>query len=177
MKMNKSRLEETIRVDHAGEHGATSIYKGTLDILNLFGDKETITIIENMAEGEKKHVKEFNRLIKERSIRPTALLPFWKIAGYSLGALSAIHGKNAIMACTEAVEEVIDKHYLDQIEELEKTDGEESLLNSIREFHAEEVEHEMIAREEMDESSTLINIFKDVVKIGCKAAIKISEKV
>ena len=84
--MNKSRLEEIIRVDHAGEHGATSIYKGTLDILNLFGDKETISIIQDMAEGEKKHVKEFNRLIKDKSIRPTALLPIWKIAGYSLGA-------------------------------------------------------------------------------------------
>ena len=83
--MNKSRLEEIIRVDHAGEHGATSIYKGTLDILNLFGDKETISIIQDMAEGEKKHVKEFNRLIKDKSIRPTALLPIWKIAGYSLG--------------------------------------------------------------------------------------------
>ena len=146
--MNKSRLEEIIRVDHAGEHGATSIYKGTLDILNLFGDKETISIIQDMAEGEKKHVKEFNRLIKDKSIRPTALLPIWKIAGYSLGALSAIHSKNAIMVCTEAVEEVIDKHYSDQIEELEQSGEEESLLNSIREFHAEEVEHEMIAREE-----------------------------
>ena len=144
--MNKSRLEEIIRVDHAGEHGATSIYKGTLDILNLFGDKETISIIQDMAEGEKKHVKEFNRLIKDKSIRPTALLPIWKIAGYSLGALSAIHSKNAIMVCTEAVEEVIDKHYSDQIEELEQSGEEESLLNSIKEFHAEEVEHETIAR-------------------------------
>ena len=88
--MNKARLEEIIRVDHAGEHGATSIYKGTLDILNLFGDEKTISIIQEMAEGEKKHVKEFNRLIKDKSIRPTALLPIWKIAGYSLGALSAI---------------------------------------------------------------------------------------
>ena len=175
--MNKSRLEEIIRVDHAGEHGATSIYKGTLDILNLFGDIETISIVQDMAEGEKKHVKEFNRLIKDKSIRPTALLPFWKIAGYSLGALSAIHSKNAIMVCTEAVEEVIDKHYSDQIEELEQSGEEESLLNSIREFHAEEVEHEMIAREEMDEISPMMNIFKDVVKIGCKAAIKISEKI
>ena len=175
--MNKSRLEEIIRVDHAGEHGATSIYKGTLDILNLFGDKETISIIQDMAEGEKKHVKEFNRLIKDKAIRPTALLPIWKIAGYSLGALSAIHSKNAIMVCTEAVEEVIDKHYSDQIEELEQSGEEESLLNSIREFHAEEVEHEMIAREEMDEISPIMNIFKDVVKIGCKTAIKISEKI
>ena len=121
MKMDKARLEEIIRVDHAGEHGATSIYKGTLDILNLFGDEKTISIIQEMAEGEKKHVKEFNRLIKDKSIRPTALLPIWKIAGYSLGALSAIQGKNAIMVCTEAVEEVIDKHYSDQIEELEQS--------------------------------------------------------
>lgn len=175
--MNKARIEEIIRVDHAGEHGATSIYKGTLDVLNLLGDKKTIPIIEEMAEGEKKHVREFNRLIKERSIRPTALLPIWKLAGYSLGALSAVYGKNAIMACTEAVEEVIDKHYSEQIDELDKSGKEESLLNSLKEFHADEVEHEMIAKKELDETSTALNIFKNLVKIGCKGAIKVSEKI
>ena len=175
--MNEARIEEIIRVDHAGEHGATSIYKGTLDILNLLGDKETIPIIEEMAEGEKKHVREFNRLIKERSIRPTALLPIWKLAGYSLGALSAVYGKNAIMACTEAVEEVIDKHYSKQIDELDKSGQEESLLNSLKEFHADEVEHEMIAKKELDETSTALNIFKNLIKIGCKGAIKVSEKI
>ena len=175
--MNKARIEEIIRVDHAGEHGATSIYKGTLDVLNLLGDKETIPIIEEMAEGEKKHVREFNRLIKERSIRPTALLPIWKLAGYSLGALSAVYGKNAIMACTEAVEEVIDKHYSDQIDELDKSGQEENLLNSLKEFHADEVEHEMIAKKELDETSTALNIFKNLIKIGCKGAIKVSEKI
>ena len=175
--MNEARIEEIIRVDHAGEHGATSIYKGTLDILNLLGDKETIPIIEEMAEGEKKHVREFNRLIKERSIRPTALLPIWKLAGYSLGALSAVYGKNAIMACTEAVEEVIDKHYSEQIDELDKSGQEDSLLNSLKEFHADEVEHEMIAKKELDGTSTALNIFKNLVKIGCKGAIKVSEKI
>ena len=175
--MNEARIEEIIRVDHAGEHGATSIYKGTLDILNLLGDKETIPIIEEMAEGEKKHVREFNRLIKERSIRPTALLPIWKLAGYSLGALSAVYGKNAIMACTEAVEEGIDKHYSEQIDELDKSGQEESLLNSLKEFHADEVEHEMIAKKELDETSTALNIFKNLIKIGCKGAIKVSEKI
>tara|TARA_B100000242_G_C42992760_1_gene460940 strand:- start:72 stop:599 length:528 start_codon:yes stop_codon:yes gene_type:complete len=175
--MNEARIQEIIRVDHAGEHGATSIYKGTLDILNLLGDKETIPIIEEMAEGEKKHVREFNRLIKERSIRPTALLPIWKLAGYSLGALSAVYGKNAIMACTEAVEEVIDKHYSEQIDELDKSGQEESLLNSLKEFHADEVEHEMIAKKELDETSTALSIFKNLIKIGCKGAIKVSEKI
>ena len=175
--MNEARIQEIIRVDHAGEHGATSIYKGTLDILNLLGDKETIPIIEEMAEGEKKHVREFNRLIKERYIRPTALLPIWKLAGYSLGALSAVYGKNAIMACTEAVEEVIDKHYSEQIDELDKSGQEESLLNSLKEFHADEVEHEMIAKKELDETSTALNIFKNLIKIGCKGAIKVSEKI
>ena len=130
-----------------------------------------------MAEGEKKHVREFNRLIKERSIRPTALLPIWKLAGYSLGALSAVYGKNAIMACTEAVEEVIDKHYSEQIDELDKSGQEESLLNSLKEFHADEVEHEMIAKKELDETSTALSIFKNLIKIGCKGAIKVSEKI
>ena len=175
--MNKARIEEIIRVDHAGEHGATSIYRGTLDVLNLLGDKKIIPIIEEMAEGEKKHVREFNKLIRERSIRPTALLPIWKLAGYSLGALSAIYGKNAIMACTEAVEEVIDKHYSQQIDELNESGQEESLLNSLKEFHADEVEHEMIAKKELDENSTALSIFKNLVKIGCKGAIKVSEKI
>ena len=146
-------------------------------MLSLLGDKKTIPIIEEMAEGEKKHVREFNRLIKERSIRPTAFLPIWKLAGYSLGALSAVYGKNAIMACTEAVEEVIDKHYSEQIEELDKSGQEESLLNSLKEFHADEVEHEMIAKKELDETSTALNIFKNLIKIGCKGAIKVSEKI
>jgi len=174
--LDKERIEEIIRVDHAGEHGATAIYKGTLDILSIYGDKETKSIIKEMAEGEKKHVNEFNKLIKERSIRPTALLPFWKITGYSLGALSAIYGKQVIMACTEAVEEVIDKHYTKQIEELEESGGEKDLLKSIKEFHAEEVEHEMIAKQEGGNDSSFISFFKDVVKFGCKGAIKISEK-
>ncbi len=174
--MKQKRIEEIIRVDHAGEHGANAIYKGTLDILGFLGDKKTIKIIEEMAEGEKKHAKEFDKLISERSIRPTALLPLWKVAGYSLGALSAIHGKNAVMACTEAVEEVIDKHYSSQIEELEEYGSEKELLKSIKQFHAEEIEHEMIAREEGDDSSSFIPIFKDIVRMGCKGAIKVSEK-
>jgi len=175
--LNKERIEEIIRVDHAGEHGATAIYKGTLDILNLYGDEETKRIIKEMAEGEKKHVNEFNKLIKDRSIRPTALLTFWKITGYSLGALSAIYGKQAIMACAEAVEEVIDKHYSNQIEELEESGFEKDLLESIKEFHAEEVEHETIARQEGGEASPFISFFKDVVRFGCRGAIKISEKI
>ena len=105
------------------------------------------------------------------------MLPIWKLAGYSLGALSAVYGKNAIMACTEAVEEVIDKHYSKQIDELDKSGQEESLLNSLKEFHADEVEHEMIAKKELDETSTALNIFKNLIKIGCKGAIKVSEKI
>ena len=173
--MNKDRLEEIIRVDHAGEHGATSIYKGTLDILNLFGDEKTISIIQEMAEGEKKHVKEFNRLIKDKSIRHTALLPIWKIAGYSLGALSAIHGKNAIMVCTEAVEEVIDKHYANQINQLES--DEKKLKEKIKKFRLDELHHKDIAYKKGATKKGPYSILDKIIKTGSKIAINISEKI
>ena len=119
--MKRKRLDEIIRVDHAGEHGAIAIYKGQLSALNLIGDKKTSFIISEMAEGEKVHAKEFDRLVKDRKTRPTALMPLWNLAGYTLGIMSVIGGKDSVMACTEAVEEIIDKHYSDQIEELESS--------------------------------------------------------
>ena len=175
--MENKRLEEIIRVDHAGEHGATSIYKGTIDVLNILGDEKTKKIISEMAEGEIAHVKEFDNLIRKKSIRPTAFLPFWKLTGYSLGAITALAGKDAIMACTEAVEEVIDKHYSDQIKEIEESKIEREFLFTLKKFHSDEVEHKTTAEDESGKNSVLINSFKEIVKIGCKGAIKISEKI
>ena len=88
--MKRKRLDEIIRVDHAGEHGAIAIYKGQLSVLNLIGDKKTSAIVSEMAQGEKAHAKEFDRLIEERKTRPTALMPIWNIAGYTLGVISVL---------------------------------------------------------------------------------------
>ena len=170
--MKKRRMDEIIRVDHAGEHGAIAIYKGQLSALSLIGDKKTSSIISEMAEGEKAHAKEFDRLVKERKTRPTALMPLWSLAGYTLGVISVIGGKDSVMACTEAVEDVIDK-----IEELESSGKEQDILKTIKKFHAEEVEHEKIAKNEITENTPTLKIFKNLVGLGCKTAINLSEKI
>ena len=175
--MKRKRLDEIIRVDHAGEHGAIAIYKGQLSVLNLIGDKKTSAIVSEMAQGEKAHAKEFDRLIEERKIRPTALMPIWNIAGYTLGVVSVLGGKDSVMACTEAVEDVIDKHYSSQINELETSGKEREILKTIRKFHAEEVEHEKIAKNEISENTPALKAFKKVVELGCKTAINLSEKI
>ena len=175
--MKKKRMDEIIRVDHAGEHGAIAIYKGQLSALSLIGDKKTSSIISKMAEGEKAHAKEFDRLVKERKTRPTALMPLWNLAGYTLGVISVIGGKDSVMACTEAIEDVIDKHYAEQIEELESSGNEQNILKTIKKFHAEEVEHEKIAKNEITENTPALKVFKKLVGIGCKTAINLSEKI
>jgi|TARA_B110000093_G_C12812125_1_gene343304 ubiquinone biosynthesis monooxygenase Coq7 len=175
--MKKKRLDEIIRVDHAGEHGAIAIYRGQLSVLKLIGDKKTSEIILEMAQGEKAHADEFDRLIDERGTRPTALMPLWNIAGYTLGIMSAIAGKDSVMACTEAVEDVIDGHYSDQIKELENSGKESNILETIRKFHVEEIEHERIAKNEISENTPTLRAFKRLVKIGCKTAINLSEKI
>ena len=113
----------------------------------------------------------------EKRVRPTLMSPLWKLGGFSLGAFTAILGKDYVMACTEAVEEVIDKHYSDQILELEKSGEEPEILETIKKFHADELEHEEIAKNEISENTRFLNTFKKIVKVGCKAAINISEKI
>ena len=177
-KTNKKKLEEFIRVDHAGERGAIKIYEGQLLALNtIYKDDNLKETIEEMREHEREHCEYFENEIKRREIKPTKFLPLWDLLGVGLGFGTTLLGKKAAMLCTASVEEVIDKHYSEQIDELDKSGQEESLLNSLKEFHADEVEHEMIAKKELDETSTALNIFKNLVKIGCKGAIKVSEKI
>ena len=104
-------------------------------------------------------------------------MPLWNLAGYTLGVMSVIGVKDSVMACTEAVEEIIDKHYSDQIEELESSGQEKDILKTIKKFHAEEVEHEKIAKNEISENTPALNAFKKLVGIGCKTAINLSEKI
>src|ERR1700742_2661958 len=118
-------IEAMIRVDHAGEYGAVRIYEGQLAVLKRRkGAEASVETITHMAEQEQRHLKTFDRLVNERKVRPTALEPLWRVAGYALGAGTALMGEKAAMACTAAVEEVIDAHYAEQIAQLGEKDPE-----------------------------------------------------
>ncbi len=140
---DKNILEEIIRVDHAGEYGATRIYDGQIAI---FGKESKIgKTIQHMADQEQEHIEKFNELIIEKRVRPTALLPLWNIAGYALGAGTAMMGEKAAMACTVAVEKVIGEHYREQQNLLE--DDEKELKATIAKFEKDELEHHDIGLE------------------------------
>ena len=143
-KTNKNKIEEFIRVDHAGECGAIKIYEGQLLALNTFVKDENLKkTIEKMKNHEKEHLDFFNNEIKKRNIRPTKLLPLWDLLGIGLGFGSAIIGKKATMLCTASVEEVIDEHYQNQINELDS--DEKVLKEKIKKFRDDELHHRDIA--------------------------------
>jgi ubiquinone biosynthesis monooxygenase Coq7 len=146
-KTNKIKVEEFIRVDHAGERGAIKIYEGQLLALNTFikNDKLKKTI-EEMKEHEKEHCEFFENEIKKRNIQPTKFLPLWDLLGVGLGFGSTLLGKKAAMLCTASVEEVIDKHYLNQINQLDVS--EKDLKKKITKFRQDEIDHKNIAYDE-----------------------------
>jgi ubiquinone biosynthesis monooxygenase Coq7 len=164
-----------IRVDHAGEYGATRIYAGQLAVLGK-GDKGDL--LRHMQEQERVHLATFNGLIATRGVRPTALLPFWHIAGFALGAATAAMGTRAAMACTVAVEEAIDEHYSAQLATLEsrEADREPELAATITRFRAEELEHRDIGLENEAERTPGYRLLSAAIKAGCKVAIRISER-
>ena len=175
-KTNKLKVEEFIRVDHAGEHGAIKIYEGQLLALNTFiKNDELKKIIEEMKEHEKEHCNYFENEIKKRNIKPTKLLPLWDLLGVGLGFGSTILGKKAAMLCTASVEEVIQKHYANQIEQLES--DEKKLKNKIIKFREDELHHKDIAYEEGATKEGLYSILDKIIKTGSKIAINISEKI
>ncbi len=174
-KKNTDRgiLEEIIRVDHAGEYGATKIYDGQIAV---FGKTSKIgKTIQHMADQEQEHIDKFNELIIEHRVRPTALLPVWNIAGYTLGASTALLGEKAAMACTVAVEKVIGEHYQEQLDLLE--DDHQDLKKTISKFRDDELEHHDIGIEHDAESTPGYKIMSKIIEIGCKAAIAISKKI
>ena len=172
-------IAEMIRVDHAGEYGAVRIYQGQLAVLRSKArtqdDEETIKMIEHMEEQEHVHLETFNKLIRDRRVRPTAMTPIWHAAGFALGAVTAALGEKAAMACTEAVETVIDKHYEAQVERLGETEPE--LSRTLEKFREEELEHRDIAIDNGSQETPGHRFLSDVIKLGCRAAIRISEKV
>lgn len=169
----KDAVARMIRVDHAGEFGAARIYAGQLAIL---GNRHRLSpVIRHMAEQEQRHLDTFDKLVVERQVRPTALQPFWHVAGYALGAATALMGERALMACTAAVEEVIDDHYEEQRQEL--GDAEPELARTIADFQAEEAEHRDIALDHGAEQTPGYGLMSGVIKAGCKLAIALSKRV
>lgn len=169
---HKQRVARMIRVDYAGEFGAQRIYEGQLAVL---GDSASAETIQHMKEQEERHLETFEKLVVERGVRPTALHPIWNIAGFALGAGTALLGEKAAMACTIAVEEVIDDHYRRQAEAL--GDLEPELKGVIEEFRAEEEEHRDIGKAHGGEEAIGYPVLSRLIKRGSKAAIWLSERI
>jgi ubiquinone biosynthesis monooxygenase Coq7 len=174
-KLN-NKVEEFIRVDHAGERGAVKIYEGQLLALNtVVKDENLKKTIEEMKVHEKEHCQFFENEIKKRNINPTKFLPLWDLLGVGLGFGSTLLGKKAAMLCTASVEEVIDKHYLNQINQLGPE--EEELKKKITKFRMDELHHKDIAYEEGASKKGFYSIMDKIIKTGSKIAINISEKI
>ena len=175
-KTNKKKIEEFIRVDHAGERGAIKIYEGQLLALNtVFKDEKLKKIIEEMKFNEKEHLDFFEKEIKKRNIKPTKFLPIWDLLGVGLGFGTTLLGKKAAMLCTASVEEVIDEHYQKQINQIE--DDEKQLKKKIIKFKEDELHHKDIAYEEGATKEGIYSILDKIIKTGSRIAINISEKV
>ena len=173
---NKKKIEEFIRVDHAGERGAVKIYEGQLLALNtLVKDEALRKTIEEMKVHEKEHCEFFENEIKKRNIKPTKFLPLWDLLGVGLGFGSTLLGKKAAMLCTASVEEVIDEHYLNQINQLGPE--EKKLKDKISKFREDELHHKNIAYEKGASKKGFYSIMDKINKTGSKIAINISEKV
>lgn len=172
----KEMLDRILRVDHAGEYGANRIYAGQMAVL---GRSSTGPLIQEMWDQEKKHLNKFNEILSENRVRPTALLPLWNIAGFALGASTALFGKEMAMACTVAVEESISEHYNSQIRALMERDPERytELLQIIKEFRDDELEHHDTGLEHDAESVPGYWLLKNAIQLGCKAAIYASQRV
>ncbi len=175
----KETTDRMIRVNHAGEFGASCIYQGQLSVLAKSSVGKTI---QHMADQEKDHLETFDKLIIERRIRPTALSPIWSLAGYSLGVLTARMGKKAAMACTVAVEEVIEEHYKSQHETLGDKDPELSII--IDKFRLDEIEHKSISNNfinlnkssEAEQDENIYPLMSKAIKAGSKLAIWLSSR-
>jgi len=170
--MSEATTARMLRVDQAGEYGATRIYEGQLAVM---GDRAPHAAeIAAMAEQEAAHRQRFDALIAARGVRPTALQPLWSVAGYALGAATALIGPEAAMACTAAVEEEIDRHYTQQLEELGDDDPE--LAAMIAEFREDERAHKAAALAAGAERAPAFPLLSGAIRLGCRAAIRLSER-
>lgn len=171
----KARIAEMLRVDHAGEYGAVQIYKGQRAVFSALPEKkQTAALIEAMEAGEAGHLEAFDRLLAERRVRPTLLAPLWSAAGFALGAATALLGEKAAMACTAAVEDVIEGHYAKQAEELDGVDPDLAL--SLRRFRDDELGHKETAESHGARDAAGYPVLKAFIQAGCRLAIRLSEK-
>ena len=165
--------ESMLRVDQAGEYGATRIYAGQLAVLRR--NCPEAKLVARMAAQEERHLKRFNSLMTERRVRPTALQPLWNVAGFALGAVTAAIGPEAAMACTAAVETEIDKHYSEQLQVLGDSDPE--LSAAIAEFQAEEVEHRDTALAHGAQDAPAYPLMSALIRLGCRLAIATAKRI
>jgi len=166
------QVERMIRVNHAGEYGAKRIYAGQLAVL---GRTPCAPLLRHMAEQEEAHLATFSRMMAERGVRPTVLMPLWHVAGFVLGAGTALLGEKAAMACTAAVESVIDEHYAKQ--EAVLGDDEKELKDTVTKFRADEKEHHDIALKEGAEQAPLYDLLTKMIVYKTKVAIWLSTRV
>jgi ubiquinone biosynthesis monooxygenase Coq7 len=171
--VSEADIRAMIRVDQAGEFGATRIYAGQLAVLGTRAD--AARPIARMAAQEERHRLAFDRIAAERGVRPTLLAPFWDKAGFLLGAATALISPEAAMACTAAIETEIDRHYAEQLEVLGGTEPE--LSATIAEFRAEEIEHRETAIAEGAERAPAYPILSAAIRLGCRAAIGLSKRI
>lgn len=164
-------IARMLRVDHAGEYGATRIYQGQLDVL---GQSRAAGVIRQMAETENRHLAAFETLLRERRVRPTLLHPLWSVAGYALGTATALLGERAAMACTVAVEDIIDEHYQAQAERL--ADEDPALRQTILSFRDDEIAHRETALAHGAEDTPGYDLLSAAVKTGSRLAIWLSTR-
>ena len=174
MISNQKKIHEIIRVNHAGEFGAKVIYAGQMAALKLKKDHKTLKIVEHMKEQEDVHFDYFDAEIRKKKIRPTVMQPVWRIGGFALGFFTALLDKRAAMACTTAVEEVIDEHYKSQLNTLEK---EEELKTKIEKFCSEELEHRDIGYENKAAELSYFKPLIDFIKATTRFAIAVSKRI
>tara|TARA_R110000782_G_scaffold182437_6_gene272758 strand:- start:102539 stop:103081 length:543 start_codon:yes stop_codon:yes gene_type:complete len=171
--MRKADRNAMLRVDQAGEYGATRIYAGQLAVM---GDRHPMArSIAAMAAQEQRHRQHFDTMMARRGVRPTLLQPIWDVAGFALGAATAALGPEAAMACTAAIETEIDRHYSEQLAELGDADPE--LSDAIRDFQAEEVEHRDTALAQGAENAPAYPLLSGAIRLGCRAAIALSKRI
>ena len=170
---SRADTQSMLRVDQAGEYGATRIYAGQLAVL---GNRHPASrTIARMAIQEQRHLNRFDQMLAERGVRPTLVQPIWNVAGHALGAITALIGPNAAMACTAAVETEIDQHYADQLRAL--ADDDPYFAATIAEFQAEELEHRDTAIAAGAENAVGYPLFSALIRAGCRAAIAISKRI
>ncbi len=176
VSVEERRLAEMIRVDHAGEYGAVQIYRGQRAVFDRIETKaHAARVIADMEAGEQEHLQTFDRMIADRGVRPTLMAPLWRVMGFGLGAATALMGERAAHACTEAVEDVIEEHYGRQSQALAGVDAE--LKGVVDKFREDEIGHRNTAIEHGARDAFGYSVLSAVIKVGCRAAIRISEKI